>query len=319
MSQSRPKSRRREWTLSPRDLPDPRLIKDEPLLQDLENNAIYRMMIFRAANASTSAQLPIAKGCFVVFIFLLLTGTTGPATSLLFLLVVMIISAIRRISHSAQQDWLLGLDRSRLAEAAQAGVDAQTFIGAVWGRTLPELVHNDISRALYIACLFPLVMLFGFFSWGLCLIGAPILFLSAHRLSHERHHPYPILPKVLRIFSDATLRSQGAEARFFAGCGSAYFALMILGIVVLAFLSFQAISLSDRSDQSQRFLDSISAVVSSPMFVIAINLVSILWGAYLGHRKGLRQKLERDLWIATIRPYLNELISNATREPEPKS
>lgn len=307
MSQSRPKSRRREWTLSPRDLPDPRLIKDEPLLQDLENNASYRLMVYRIRQDSHRQK----HGYFLIgslaIIFCSNSFFSEPLRTPLAIIgaLLLVVSGFIRF-RQLEAAHPFGLGPERFTDLLNAGISQETLLGAAWGMMLPSSVRSSFLRvsSLVLGIIGIIIMIL--FGWRLWLVSIPLFLTGCYLYALSNYQPYATLPSVVRWLRTTALKSAQSKNSFLLGCTSLAAAMLIVGLS-----GFAVVILASIASSLEINIYILRTMGDSQKAAAIIILLSAATGFFAGRRRGIRLMSDRERWIRIMRYHLEGMIAKA--------
>ena len=271
---SRRKRRRAPWTITPADLPTERALAVEPRLNDLENNAIFRLFTMRRGQNTNFG----GNTLFWVVVFISLFFTLNLIGLLLFIVIHMISTRYR---PSIRQMTLLDLPRERLAELSLTLMRPEDYVIGIWGthesrrghylRTcmLILLIIATASGYLWLwPSLHPIcaLMLFVFFSFG----------------GWSRCYPYDHLISIrLRIaaerrkFERAVRRTAAVE---FLGEILDWCYLLLLILVITILITATIIGVWNIIDEYRLF-----PYLRHPLVGLVASLTGWLLGRFIGH------------------------------------
>lgn len=191
------------WSIHPRDLPSARVLAAEPLLSDLQNNPVFRMMVFHIHRGSAFKNIALSSAATIGMLILINRGSfaSGPLFYVLFV-------GLFLLQWRARGSWRDRLEKetlipwSRIGDLNAAGLNPNDWMLAYWGsrligrRHLALSVQSVIVALLVIGVTWPSA--YSSASWPAGRAGAMIFlglvsFVSSASVSARRYSPHHIL------------------------------------------------------------------------------------------------------------------------------
>jgi len=293
-----------DWQISSLDLPKQEVIKDEPLLQDLENNAVYRLMVYRVRQDSHRQK----HGYFLVgsltIIFCSISFFSEPLRTPLVIIgaLLVVVSGFIRFLQ-LEEVHPFGLSPQRFTDMLNTGISQETLLGAAWGMMLPPSVRSSLPRvsSLVLGIIGIIIMIF--FGWRLWLVSIPLFLTSCYLYALSNYQPYATLPSVVRWLRTTALKSAQSKNSFLLGCTSLAAAMSIVGLSGFAVVILMSIASSLEIN-----VYILRTMGDSQKAAVIIILLSAVTGFFAGRRRGRRLMSDRERWIRIMRYHLEGMI-----------
>lgn len=228
----------RDWQLSSGDLPDPRLAEAEPLLKEIEHNAVFRMIRF----------------CKPLGI---------------------LISNLSFLTFSGRGPRLLELPRERLMDLINSGVNPQTLALGLWGTRLPSEKFTRAERRFYVLLSFGMIALLVCMGWAWWPFCVPVILIMAYRCSVHRYMPYPVLPALSNFAFNEEMRASDMGTKAAIGCVTMFMVswMLAVGLILLGIVAQLARSLYADPGYINAFLGRPSLAIPSFVFAAAVGFI----------------------------------------------
>lgn len=252
------KRRTREWSLSARDLPHPGLIEDEPLLQDMENNAAYRMMLYRRCYVPFAFRHPHLLGWIYVASFAICVMLFGVMAILVVPLALLLLRWVSHKTRARGDVFILGLTPEHIRDLVEAGYRPHDFTIALWGYHTLSPLGPKLSR-LFPYCMALLLIVFPLFirsfsdstrlmtyfpipsmlsgTW-LAFLQMPAAFWNGIQIGYQPYAGYAALSLARRTLERCNDVNESGGFVLFVGCRNAalsFLFLMLGGVGVLVY------------------------------------------------------------------------------------
>lgn len=295
---------RREWTLSPSDLPDQAVIKDEPLLQDLANNAFYRLMLYRVRQDSHRQKYGYFLIGSLAIIFCSNSFFSEPLRTPLAILggILIVVSGFIRF-RQLEDAYPFGLGPESFTDLLNTGISQETLLGAAWGMMLPSSVRSSLPRvsSLILGIIGIIIMIL--FGWRFWLVSVPLFLTSCYLYALGNYQPYATLPSVVRWLRTTALKSAQSKSSFLLGCTSLAAAMSIVGLS-----GFAVVILVSIASSLEINVYILRTMGDSQKAAVTIILLSAVTGFFAGRRRGRRLMSDRERWIRIMRYHLEGMI-----------
>ncbi len=198
-----PKRKRDLWTLRPGDLPSERVLALEPRLRDLENNAVFRLLMFQKRGGMKAARRGEVSLSGLNLFPLLILIVMGPVGWLILVLLVVTrgwsgVFPVRNLGG------IMGISRKCMGEVILTRITPQDIVLAHWGSALGQKRIRIRLIGTWMLMFSALVSI----AQGVIFAPAALLVLpiSAFMIVRSRYSPFHLLPACTRVINEQKTR-----------------------------------------------------------------------------------------------------------------
>lgn len=311
-----------KWPLRAGDLPDETVRQSEPLLQTLEYNPLFRLMMFAKRTSRRRWSEPRNLGCgwasVILFASLVFLGFSSVLFAVFVVGGLLALASRMRQTMGRHRLWRLShfynAPADRLEDLLEAGIDPKDCAVAFWGQRINpsgEGLNFGVNvMGVAAGCFGVLLMVSNgaFFessgeSIGISMIPGFLLFASTFGLTRLRYTPYHVLP--VASWSCGRLRQQ-----VWGDTHHSKIATMILSIFLLLFsMPLLAVGVTILFFCISVLISLLSEFFGpypvGPSFVIASSLIG---GVSSGLYAGWVSKKQADEYLKSMRGEFKQVL-----------
>jgi len=302
---------RRNWQISPRDLPDPRLIKDEPLLQDLENNAVYRTFVFRQNYVPFTFAHPHIMGWIYMLLFIFPIWQFGPVALPAVPIGLLLIRSFNRRFNKSNPLPLLGLTRQHIRDIIGGGHTARDVTIALWAYQLLTpfgfAMTKLFPKLLALLLLFSPLIVKDFY----LILVIPSAWWAGKTTASNSQRPWSALTMAHATLLKCQDAREAGGSPAFVGCRNAVMLLLYFMLSGVAAGFLYAYKPTIRAYGGTFFAEFLV-----PEFIlIAVILAGAAWGYFRGRLLAIRDA-EFDYTLNAMDSSVTKLIEECKEDDE---